>query len=122
MHEASLENKGFRKLIVWQKSDELAFQVYQVTQSFPKSEIFGIVSQMRRAALSVPANLAESSGRSSRKEKLYFCNVAKGSLTELEFFIDFSLRMNFLNEEKHKALCLLREDTGKLLHGYMKFL
>jgi len=76
------ENKiGYRKLIVWQKADELAFQIYRITKDFPSEERFGLVSQMRRAALSVAANIAEGYTRNSKKDKVHFYNIALGSLT-----------------------------------------
>ena len=68
--------KGFRSLIVWQKSHDLALIVYRSTEGFPKSEQFGVTSQLRRAALSIPTNIAEGSGRKSNKEYAHFLNIA----------------------------------------------
>lgn len=78
--------KGYRKLIVWQKTDELVFQIYLTTKEFPREEIFGLVSQMRRATFSVPANIVEGYTRFSTKEKIQFYNIAEGSLTKLEYY------------------------------------
>ncbi len=111
--------KSYRNLIVWQKADELAFQTYLITKFFPKEEIFGITSQMRRAGYSVPANLVEGYARSSNKEKNQFYNIARGSLTELEYFIDFSLRLKYLTNEQHRKLTDLRNETGRLLNGFI---
>ena len=73
-----MDQKGYRKLIVWQKADEFSFQIYFATKSFPKEELYGITSQLRRAALSVPTNIAEGYGRQGRKELKQFINIALG--------------------------------------------
>lgn len=113
-------DKGYRRLVVWQKADELAFQVYNVTKDFPKEELFGLVSQIRRAAFSVPANIVEGYARSSKKEKNQFYIIARGSLTELEYFIDFSFRLKYLLEENYVKLVNLRDEVGRLLNGFIK--
>ena len=112
--------KGYRKLIVWQKADELAFQVYLVTKNFPKEEMFGLISQMRRAAVSVGANIVEGYARFSKKEKTQFYNIAKGSLTELEYYVDFSLRLKYISLEQYKILADLRDEVGRILNGFIK--
>ena len=84
------ENKGYRNLKAWQKANELAHQVYDLTEKFPKSETFALTSQMRRAAVSVPANIAEGYARNSFKEKKNFYGISLASLAEVEFYIDFS--------------------------------
>jgi len=115
------ENRNsYRKLIVWQKADELAFQIYVVTKNFPKEEIFGLTSQMRRAAFSVPANIVEGYARSFPKEKIQFYIIARGSLTELEYYIDFSLRLRYILKEQHKELVNLRNEVGRLLNGFIQ--
>jgi four helix bundle protein len=113
---------GFRKLIVWQKADELAFKIYVVTKNFPKDELFALTSQMRRAALSVPANIVEGYARNSRKEKLQFCAIARASLTELEYYIEFAFRLNYCNEDSYTALVKSREEVGRILNGFIKAL
>lgn len=111
---------GYRKLMVWQKADELAFKIYLNTKNFPKDEIFGLTSQMRRASLSVPANIVEGYARFSKKEKRQFYNIAHGSLSELEYYIDFTLRLGYLSKENHSTLTYLREEVGRLLNGFIK--
>lgn len=113
---------GYRRLVVWQKADELALQIYLITRKFPREEIFSLVSQMRRAALSVPANIVEGYARSGKKERIQFYMIARGSLTEIEYFIDFSLRLGYLNTEQHAELVRLRNDVGRLLNGFIKSL
>lgn len=114
------DTRGYRGLIVWQKADELAFQTYVVTKKFPKEEMFGLISQMRRAALSVPANIVEGYARSSQKEKVQFYSIARGSLAELEYYLDFTLRFGYIVEEEHGKLTNLRNDAGRLLNGFIK--
>ncbi len=81
--------KGYKKLFVWQKADELAYQVYLASKKFPRDEIYGITSQLRRAVLSVPTNLVEGSGRQGSGERKQFINIALGSLTEVEYLLSF---------------------------------
>jgi four helix bundle protein len=111
--------QGYRSLIVWQKADELAFQIYLVTNKFPKEEMFGLISQMRRSAVSVPANLVEGYARTSAKEKAQFYSIARGSLSELEYFIDFSFRLSYISKFEHELLVHLRNEVGRLLHGFL---
>ena len=81
---------GYKKLIVWQKADELAYQIYLTTKTFPKEEIYGITSQLRKAALSVPTNIVEGYGKQSKNELRQFLNTALGSLAEVEYLLSFS--------------------------------
>lgn len=106
---------GYKKLIVWKKADELAYQIYLETKKFPKEEIYGITSQLRRAALSIPTNLVEGTGRQGRKELKHFVNIALGSLAETEYLLDFSLRLKYFSVELHKKLQDLRQEVGNLL-------
>lgn len=111
---------AYRKLVAWQKADELAFQIYQITKDFPSEEKFGLVSQMRRAALSVAANIAEGYTRKSKKDKVHFYNIAQGSLTEIEYYLDFSWRLGYIHENKYPELIKLRSEAGRLLAGLIK--
>lgn len=122
MVEDAKSTKGYRKLIVWQKADQLAFSVYGVTKKYPKEEMFGITSQMRRCAVSVPANIVEGYARRGVKEEANFCNIAYGSIAELEYFLDFSLRLEYLTEKDYNQLMTLRDETARLLMGYIKSL
>jgi four helix bundle protein len=89
---------NFRKLDVWQKSRELSLVVYRVTEGFPASERFGLVSQMRRAAVSVMSNIAEGSGRRTSKDMRHFLAIARGSATELESQSTLGLDLGYLLE------------------------
>ena len=84
--------RSFRDLLVWQKAMDLADSVYDVTAVFPKEEVYGMVSQLRRAAVSIPSNIAEGQGRNSTGEFLHFLGIAFGSLCEVETQIELSLR------------------------------
>ena len=106
---------GYKKLIVWKKADELAYQIYMETKKFSKEEIYGITSQLKRAALSVPTNLVEGSGRQGKGESRQFANIALGSLAETEYLLDFSLRLEYFSQEIHKRLQDLRQEVGNLL-------
>lgn len=81
---------GYKKLIVWQKSKSLAIEVYTITKFFPKEEQFGLISQMRRAAISIPSNIAEGSKRKTRKDFCNFLSIAHGSAAELETQIEIA--------------------------------
>lgn len=116
-----MNQSGYRKLLVWQRADELAVKVYLVTKKFPREEIFGLTSQMRRAAFSVPANIVEGYSRNSKREKMQFYSIARSSLTELEYYIDFALRLDYLSKDDFALLRNLRDEVGRLLNGFMKF-
>jgi len=109
----------YKDLIVFQKADELAFQIYRLTESFPKSEMYGMTSQIRRAALSVPTNIVEGYARKSKKELAQFINIALGSLAETEYLLDFSKRLGY-NKSGGCEIENLMEEVGKLLWGFYR--
>ncbi len=117
-----MDEVGYKKLIVWQKADELAYQAYIETRNFPKEEVYGITSQLRRAALSVPTNIVEGYGRQSKNELRRFSNIALGSLAEVKYLIDFSSRLNYLSNEQQNVLQDLAQEVGKLLWKFYKSL
>ena len=96
--------KSFRELEVWQKSHRLVLEIYRVSSSFPKDERFGIVSQLRRAAYSIPANIAEGFGRRSTRELLQCLAIANGSLEEVRYFILLSSDLGYVQAEDFKKL------------------
>ena len=112
--------KGYKKLIVWQRADELAFQIYLATKRFPKDEMYGVTSQLRRAALSVPTNIVEGAGRQGRNEMKQFVNIALGSLTETEYLLEFCSRLTYLDNETYDKLEALRHEVGCLLWNLHK--
>jgi len=112
--------KSFKDLQVWQKAADLASLIYKITENFPNSELYGLTSQMRRAAVSVSSNLAEGFKRSHKKEKLQFYNIAYGSTAELESQVEIALRLNFLNGEDCQKLNLSLIEIGKMIDGLVK--
>jgi len=106
---------SFKDLIVWQKSHALALKVYRVSSQYPKSELYGLVSQMRRAAVSVPANIAEGFKRASRPDKARLLNVAQGSLEELRYFL---LLARDLDYENDPAVTRDLDEVARLLDAY----
>jgi len=96
--------RNYRKFEVWKKSHELALKVYELTKSFPKEEIYGITSQLRRASLSVPTNIVEGVSRNTEKEFAYFVNIASGSSAEVEYLLEFASELNYLSYEDHENL------------------
>jgi len=112
---------NFRNLVVWKKADELAFQVYRLTENFPKSEVFGLTAQLRRAALSVPTNIVEGNNRKSRKELFHFADIALGSLAETEYLLMFSKRLGYTKSSIDHLENLVAE-VGKLLWSFQKSL
>ena len=109
--------KAYRKLIVWQKADELAYHVYIESKKFPREEVFGLTSQLRRAVISVPTNIVEGMGRQGRNERKQFINIAIGSLMEVEYLLDFCFRVQHLSKEGYQKLEAIRKNVGALLWG-----
>jgi len=110
----------WRTLEVWKLADDFAFCVYDATRRFPKEEMFGITSQVRRAALSVPTNLVEGYSRKGDKELSHFVNICLGSLAEAKYLLTFAFRLRYLPEEQYKDLIEKAEHLGKLLWGFYR--
>jgi len=98
-----MKSTDYKDLVVWQKSVDLAIWVYEMTRTFPKEEIYGITSQMRRAAVSVSSNIAEGQSRQHRAEFIQFLYIAKGSLAELETQLIIAKKLDYLAEESALA-------------------
>ena len=109
--------KDYRKLKAWQKCDAFAFAVYQRTRSFPREEIFGLTSQLRRAALSAPTNIVEGSARRTQKDYLSFLNRAEASLEEAGYLADFALRLGYLKQAEAKELLAMQDEAARTLKG-----
>ena len=93
-----------KDLRVWQQSIEMVTSIYLMTQSFPKEEIFGLASQLRRASVSVPSNIAEGYARGTNKEKLHFLRISSGSISEVETQLMLSLNLGYIDKEKFNEL------------------
>ncbi|MCK5260424.1 MAG: four helix bundle protein [Candidatus Omnitrophica bacterium] len=111
---------GFKSLTVWQKSHELVLEVYKRTRSFPSDERFCMTQQMRRAAISIAANIAEGSKRRSDKDYCHFLNMSEGSLEELKYYLVLSRDLKYLREEFYLKLFSFSEEVGRLLNGFVK--
>ena len=114
--------RNYRDLAVWQKGMDIAMAVYKVTKSFPADERFGLTSQMRRAAVSVPANIAEGHARSSTKDYLRFVAIAIGSLAETATFIELSGRLNYGNIDELRKIFELTIEERRMLRALQKSL
>lgn len=117
-----MDKVGYKKLIVWHKADELAYQVYIATKKFPKAEFYGITSQLRRAVLSIPTNIVEGYARQGKKELRQFVNIALGSLAEANYLLDFSSRLKYLDTDQHRRLHDLAQEVGRLLWKFYRAL
>ena len=111
---------NYKNLQVWQKADELALAVYVMTKNFPKDELYGITSQLRRASLSVPTNIVEGYARRGDKELAHFLSISIGSLAETEYLIEFSTKLGYLSANDAQKLEALRAETGKMLWQFYK--
>ncbi|MEP6662705.1 MAG: four helix bundle protein [Verrucomicrobiota bacterium] len=107
--------KCFADLIVWQKAHQFALGVYRFTEIFPQKEIYGLTSQFRRAAISIPANIAEGFKKRVRADKARFLNIAQGSLEECRYYLILAKDLNYGDSS---ALLPLLEETSKLLEAY----
>ena len=99
-----MEEERWKKLDVWKLADELAYQIYKATRNFPKEEIYGITSQIRRSALSIPTNIVEGYSRKGDKELAHFVNISLGSLGEVKYLIYFSNRLEYFQNAEYKEL------------------
>jgi four helix bundle protein len=113
-------NKGYHKLLVWQRARELVKLVYLSTETFPKSEEFALKSQIRRAVVSVVLNIVEGYRRSTSKDYLHFLNIANSSLAELEAAFEIALDLQFINEKSYSNIESKRSEVGFLLHQLIK--
>jgi len=114
--------KFYQKLIAWKKIDQLARAIYLETKFFPKEEMYGLKSQLRRAALSVPTSIVEGVSRQSKKETKHFLNIALGSLAETEYLLEFCFKEKFFTIQQFQNLEALRYEAGALLWGMFKVL
>ncbi|WP_211254929.1 four helix bundle protein [Nevskia soli] len=111
--------KSYTDLVVWQKAIQLAKDVYRVSQGFPGEERFGLTAQMRRAAISVPSNIAEGQGRLSKGEFKQFLGHARGSLYELETQMHLAISFGYLDNEVAGDLMASGDEVGRLLNGLL---
>jgi len=111
---------SYRELIVWQKGITLVVEIYKLTDSFPKQEIYSLTSQIRRAAISIPANIAEGSARAHRKEFCQFVRVAYASGAELETHLEIAKRLGFVTDVNIRKVIDLLEEVMKMTNALAK--
>ena len=114
--------KDHRKLRAFELADELVIEIYNATRSFPREEMYGLASQMRRAAVSVPANIVEGCGRKGLKEYINFPNIAFSSLREIGYYIDLSRRPGYISAEQARSLESKYNETARVLSGLISSL
>ena len=113
---------NFKELNVWQKAIELVKEVYRLTDNFPNNEQFGLTSQIKRAAVSIPSNIAEGAGRKSNKEFEHFLSISLGSCFELETQIIIGQELNFINSDNCNIVVELILEIQKMIRGLQKSL
>ena len=108
--------KGFQDLVVWQKAHQFVLLVYRFSECFPKSEIYGLISQLRRAAVSIPANIVEGFKKKTRPDKMRFLNISQGSLEECRYYLILARDLGYGDPEELMAQI---EEVSKLLSSYL---
>lgn len=114
--------KNYENLEIWKKSIDLATIIYKVTRNFPKDELYGLISQIRRAAVSVSSNIAEGAGRGSKKEFLRFILIALSSFNELESQFFIAKNLDYIKDEEFQKLLSRIKEVGNLLGGFRNYL
>jgi four helix bundle protein len=115
-------NKPHKKLNAWTDAVDLAQQIYRITERFPPNEQFGLTSQIQRAAVSIPSNMAEGAARQTKKEFIQFIHISKGSLSELDTQLEIARRLEYLGQVEWEALNELLERVDRLLSGLIRHL
>lgn len=110
--------RDFKKLIVWQRSHQLTLKIYSITSKFPREELFGLVSQMRRSCSSIPTNIAEGCGRESIPDLQRFLTIARGSASELEYQILLSKDLKYLDEEQFVYFDKEINEIRRMIYGF----
>ena len=110
--------QSFEQLQVWQKAHQYVLSIYRLTKQYPKEEVFALVNQMRRAASSITANIAEGFARTGQKDKLHFYNIAQGSLEETRNFIILSQDLDYISEESERRILEQAAEVARLLNAY----
>jgi four helix bundle protein len=117
-----MKTKKYRELQVWQHSMKLTRSVYAITLGFPRDEMFGLISQMRRAAVSIPSNIAEGHGHDSDKSSALYLTPARGSLCELETQLELACDLKMLNAASARTLMESTAEIGRMLNGLLRVL
>ena len=112
--------KTYRDLVVWQKSMVLVTEVYEISKKFPKDELYGLTSQLRRCAISLPSNIAEGYGRNSTNDYIHFLRIASGSLYELQTQMEISLNLQYIDRREFENLYELSREIERMLSSLIR--
>jgi four helix bundle protein len=112
--------RDFIKIKVWEKAHRLTLQVYKITKNFPSDERFGLTVQLRRAAVSVPANIAEGCGRGSERELARFMSIAAGSASEVEYQLLLAFDLNYIQDEKYREINRQVNEVKRMLNSFIQ--
>ena len=112
--------RDYKNILAWQRADDLTVAVYDATKRFPKDEAYSLTSQLRRAAYSIPANIAQGASRNYRKDYLHFLYIACGSASEVAYFIHLSRRLGYFKPEVHAALAAQADEAARVLAGLIR--
>ena len=113
--------KSYKELLIWQKGIRIVIQVYQLTKTFPKDEIYALTSQLKRASVSIPSNIAEGFGRQTDKSFNHFLNISRGSLNEIETQIIIAKELGFIQDENlYNDLLFIIEEESKMINAFAK--
>lgn len=109
--------RDYKNIKAYQCADKLAIEIYKITKSFPKDEIYGLTSQLRRAAVSVATNIVEGASRKHNRDYLHFLYISRGSVAETEYLLYLANQLTLLKNEEYKRINILREEVAKVLFG-----
>jgi four helix bundle protein len=113
--------KSYKELLIWQKGIQIVLKVYKLTNSFPKDEIYALTSQLKRASISIPSNIAEGFGRQTDKSFNHFLNISRGSLNEIETQLIIAKELGFIQDENlYNDLLFLIEEESKMINAFTK--
>ena len=113
---------NFKELLVWQKSVQFVTEIYVVTKDFPSEEMYGLTSQLRRASISIPSNIAEGNSRRSKADYIQFLKIARGSCAEVETQVHIAKNLNYINDGTFSNVILKLTEIAKMINGLINFL
>lgn len=112
--------RDYKKINAWERSHRFVLQIYALTEAFPVDERFGIISQLRRAALSIPTNIAEGCGRSTESELVRFMDIASGSASEVDYLLYLAMELKYIDPDKYERASSELTEIRKMISGYAK--
>lgn len=112
--------RNYKNIVAWKRADELTIEIYRLTRKFPREEIYGLISQIRRSSYSVASNIAEGAARETNADYARFLYMARGSLAETEYFLHLSFELEYIEKDKYEELTVLVNQTFAALHGLIK--